>query len=229
MATPQTEATIVGGPLDNTGNAPPPVAPKAPETPPQAANSGFQPVYIGGRKFDNAEALATYTSELDKQRVSWEKTQTLTQRANEIADPDKALSDMFFEDTSTAIKLITEKAEKQALAKFENKMAQQNAVQQFYAKYDDLKEFSDLVDLTANRLQESIKQMPQTDAMEAIAKEARARIAAIKGTPTGGVELPSGPAKMASGSGGPATPVQVSTEAETLVDQIRRFQARGKK
>lgn len=221
-----TETNIEGGP-STAFAAPEPTKPttEPTETIPKAA---FQPIFIGGRKFESAESLAAYTSELDRQRGQWEKERQFTTQATAASDPDKELADLVFEDTTTAVKLLTEKAERQALEKFEAKMAQERAVQSFYSKYEDLRNFTDLVDLTANRLNGKIREMPQEEAMELIAKEARSRIASIRGTPTGGTELPSGPARVASATGGPATPVQVTTETENLIDQIRRYQMRGK-
>lgn len=181
----------------------------------------FQPIYIGGKRFDSSDQLAEYTSKLEANAQSYQMQQNYIQKTNEVADPDKDIADLMFEDPKTAIRLIKEQAKEEVINQIGAQKTQEQVWERFYAENSDLKGMEDLVDICRGRIQGKLSQLPLDVAMKELADNARSRIATIRQTPHGGKELPSGQAFVASSNGAPSQPVTVQAEIPSFVDQMR--------
>lgn len=206
------------------------VAPQAPVAEPpkpvaEQPKPTFTPVYVGGRRFDSAEALAQYTSELEQSRAQ----QTRSAPAPEV-DPEKELADLMFEDPTAYTKLVQERAYQRFVKETQTQQAQVNAWQTFYGANKDLVGYEDLVEVSRAKIGDKLKNLPLEEASKVLGNAVRERLSQIKGSPQGmGTELPSGPAVASGTSNGPGVkpPVQ-QQQPKSLIEQINELRASKK-
>lgn len=217
------DPVIVGGPEDISTQAAPETPPASQEstTPAQAAN--FNPIYVGGRKFTSAEELAEYTSELH------DKIKPVMPAPEIPSDPDKELSNLMFEDPVTYTKVIQDRAEARIQSKIRAEAEQKEAWDSFYSANSDLKEFKDLVQLEAGKMTKQLSKLPLEQAMKELAKATRGRLAAIKGSPSGGEALPGGKVLSTGTSGGKGVTVTTPYQPKNFVEQMKALRAKATK
>jgi hypothetical protein len=227
--------TNVTSPTEMTGHpaeapapqgAPASAPAEAPAAPAPAAAS-FTPVYVGARKFESAEELASYTAELENQRIV-QSAQVQAPMAP-VVDRDKELADLMFQDPTTAIKVLKQEVKQEFDRETAAKDNSARAWASFYQQFPDLKGLEDMVDAQTAKMADRIRKLPLEQAMKELGTAVRGRLASIKGTPSGGVPLSSGPAITAGSSGNPGTPVAVPRQTMSFVEQMASLQKRGKK
>lgn len=203
---------------EEENNAP---APEATRDQPQA-----QPVYFNGKKFNNTEELMGYMSE---QELRYQALNNQISKAPD-APTEKKIEDIWFEDPSTAIKMIREDIKKEIFSGIEQKDSARSAWNKFYDEYSDLKGQEDLVKFKTQELSGEIRNLNDHEAGKRIASEVRSMIQKIRGTETREQNLPSGPAKMAGASGStPARAQAQPTAPISFAEQVKKFQRRGTK
>lgn len=152
------------------------------------------PIYVGGKKFNNAEELARYTSELELKQY--------TQPAKTTTEDDTPLDELIFKDTGKAINKIKESVKAELSAVDQQRQATENAWKEFAVKYPDLAEERELVEMQANMSFNELKGLHAEQAFEEVAKRVRGRIGKWRSTPSGeGETLQSGKAQSAPSSG----------------------------
>lgn len=221
------EGQVTGGPLDNSAALPPVVTPDPIVTPPPAADApaAMAPIYVGGKKFTTQEEMLSYFSELEsRQQIQAQHVQTPT-----VKDVEKELAELMFEDPAAYNRAILEQGTQRALAQIHQQNAQREAMETFYKKNPDLAEDRDIVSLTYSQNSHKLDKMHLDQAMDELATAARGRLAKLRQIPSGGRELPSGPAITTGATGGPGTRVQVAQEPLTFVEQIANLQRKRRK
>lgn len=174
------------------------------------------PIYMNGKKFNNAEELAKYTSELELKQY--------TQPAKPTVTEDEPLDELIFKDTNKAINKIKESVKAELSAVDQQKAAQAKAWADFSTKYPDLAEERELVEMQAKMSFNELKGLHAEQAYEEIAKRVRGRISKWRSTPKGeGETLPSGKAQSAPGSSQQViTKREEPSKAVSFVDQMKQ-------
>lgn len=187
-----------------------------------------QPVYLGGRRFDNMEDLAAYTSGLETKVMRSEFTQESMSPALQNANKVKP-SDLLFSDPDAYHEYTVEQAESRILGKINKAEAEKNVWNNFYQDFDDLKEHRGLVEFKFNERKKDYGDLPADQALAKIGKEVRSYIGKIRGKPEGGKELPSGSAVVASSSNNVSpNKTPVADEPKDMATQMRQWQKRGR-
>lgn len=190
-----------------------------------AAAPSFTPVYVGGRKFESAEDLASYTAELHD--VAYRAPAAAPAPVID-ADPDRELAELMFQDPRTAIKVLKQEAKQEFKRELDQDNASRDAWTKFYETHPDLKGLEDMVGTQANKMAQRIAKLPLEQAMKELGTAVRGRLATIRGTPTTGEPLPKGPAVTAGSSGGQGPKVEVPRQSMSFVEQMQKLRSRGK-
>lgn len=222
--TPQT-TTVVGGPgigMDANTQAAASV---------QAKQQESQPIFVGNKKFNSLDEYNVYVAELERQKSGLEtvvETYLKPAAARAVQEQPPAdntgrkLDELLYNDPDAFARIIQDNAKSEAKREMQVELARRSAWDQFYRDNPDLSGNEDLVELQRQQHFAKLKDLPQDIGMKELAKEARARIAKIRGTPVNGQQLPSNPA-VTVGASGPSAPVvqQPKAQPSSFISELK--------
>lgn len=182
------------------------------------------PIYLGGKKFNNVEELAAYTSKLEQESLSrvyaTPAQETLATQAKE-----KPISELIFEDPEKALQIHEKRVIQKLKAEEENKRKETEFWGNFYKENKDLQEESDLVQFTLNKHWSELSTLHPDQASQKIADYTRKTLLRYRGQQENKQELPSGKAKVGPSSTATAPAVTESRAAPVdFVSQLKKIQ-----
>lgn len=185
-------------------------------------------VYIlGDKRFDNPDDLASYAAKLQEESSQFRTIRE--QLSPQQTTPKQKISDVLFEDPDAAVEMITKQVRASIDQEAHQQRTAQQVVQTFFEKNADLKQYEDLCDYYAAKMQNELASLPMEDRYSKVAQAVRSRLASIKGATGSTEELSSKPAvTLGASSGQPVSGATVSAP-KSFADQIAQFQRRGKK
>lgn len=196
------------------------------ETTQEQGQETSKPIYVGSKQFASHEELVKYTEQLHNKII--EKELTEKQRLPETVAAPKP-SELLYQDPDAFFELAVQEAESRVERKLTKKEQETAIMKKFWEENKDLRDHEDLVNAQIAYKQAHYKDLPATQALSKIALEVRNTVSKIRGSTSGGKELPSGPAVVAGSSNGNTSQTTVTaTRPRTFVDQIRQRQTRGK-
>lgn len=208
------------------------VPPAAPAAQPAAAPSGFIPTYIGGKRFESADDLAAYTSELQTKTTQYEAERQFAPVSPAMQNANQPkVSDLMFTDPEAFAQVIQENAEKRVMDKINATNSQQQKWNKFYKDYPELQgaDFAPMVEAQFNIRKNSNPNLPAEQLLDTIGKDMRSFVSKVRGKPEGGKELPNAAAVVASASNNiPGGKPPVQAEPDDMASQLRRHQKRGR-
>lgn len=229
---------FTGGPLDPSSGGGPVGSTDAPagtatgegvavahpsgEPPAPAVQVQPSPVVIGDRVFQTqAEAIA-YANGLE--RIS----RGVTPAQEPIAPANPNPAEILFEDPNAALAMVEDRIVNRINTVNQAQEYERNFWSGFYAKHPDLADSKDVVAMMQHQLPQSVKDMPAEQAAPILARNARERIARIRGGAADHRQvLPSGPAQAAGSSGAspPVTPAQPQ-KLTSFADEVAALRKR---
>lgn len=193
-----------------------------PNTPAQPKVTG--PIFIGGKRFDSMEEMAAYTSELQTKVES----RQFQPAPVEQGPPKQKPSDLLFQNPDEFYAQVKKEAVDEALGIFTQRTSVTDSWKKFYDDNRDLVEHKEFVSFKLDEIKRKNPEMPIDQGMALVAKEARAYISKVRGTPQNGSVVPSGPAVVAGASNGSVvTQIPVVRQDESFVAQVRRMRKKG--
>jgi hypothetical protein len=185
-----------------------------------------KPIYVGSKQFNSEEELVKYTESLHNKIIEKELSQK--QQLPETAAAPKP-SELLYQDPDAFFELAVQEAEARVERKLTKKEQETALMRKFWEENKDLRDHEDLVSAQIAYKKGQYKDLPAAQALSKIALEVRNTVSKIRGVPSGGKELPSGPAVVAGISNGNNSQTTVTaTKPRTFVDQLRQRQNRGK-
>lgn len=185
-----------------------------------------KPIYVGSKQFASEDELVKYTEQLHNKII--EKELSEKQRLPETAAAPKP-SELLYQDPDAFFELAVQEAESRVERKLTKKEQETAIMKKFWEENKDLRDHEDLVNAQIAWKQGQYKDLPASQALSKIALEVRNTVSKIRGSTSGGKELPSGPAVVAGASNGNNSQTTVTaTKPRNFVDQIRQRQSRGK-
>lgn len=185
-----------------------------------------KPIFVGSKQFDSEEDLVKYTAQLQEKLVEKE-IQTQPKIPENVGGPKP--SDLLYQDPDAFFELAVAEAESRVERKLTKKEQETALMNKFWEDHKDLKDYQDLVNAQIAYKKSQYKDLPAAQALSKIALEVRNTVSKIRGTSSGGKELPSSPAVVVGASSGNSTQQTVTaSKPQTFVDQLRQRQNRGK-
>lgn len=185
-----------------------------------------KPIFVGSKQFESEEDLIKYTEQLQNKLV--EKEIETKPKIPETAAGPKP-SDLLYQDPDAFFELAVAEAESRVERKLTKKEQETALMNKFWEDHKDLKDYQDLVSAQIAYKKQQYKDLPAAQALSKIALEVRNTVSKIRGTSSGGKELPSNPAVVVGASSGNSTQQTVTaSKPQTFVDQLRQRQNRGK-
>jgi hypothetical protein len=185
------------------------------------------PIYLGGKKFNNVEELAIYTQKLEMTSQAQPAQVQATTKA--VANTDKPISELIFEDPERALALHEERVIQKLKAEETRVKGEQQFWTDFYSKNNDLNGESDLVDFVVQKHMGELGHLHPDQAAEKIAEYSRKALVRFRGATETTKALPSGTAK-AGPSNTQSAPAMTESGTPTVdfVSQLRKIQRRKK-
>jgi len=185
-----------------------------------------KPIYVGSKQFSSHEELVKYTEQLHNKVIERELAEK-PKVPETVAGPKP--SELLYQDPDAFFELAVQEAEARVERKLTKKEQETTVMKKFWEENKDLKDHEDLVNAQIAYKRAQYKDLPATQALSKIALEVRNTVSKIRGVPSGGKELSSGPAVVAGASNGNNSQTTVTaTRPRTFVDQLRQRQNRGK-
>lgn len=182
------------------------------------------PIYLGGKKFNNVDELAAYTSKLEQENLS-RVYATPSQEALANNTKEKSISELIFEDPEKALQIHEKRVIQKLKAEEETKRKETEFWGSFYKENKDLQEESDLVQFTLNKHWSELSTLHPDQAAQKIADYTRKTLLRYRGTAENKQELPSGKAKVGPSSTSSAPTVTESRAAPVdFVSQLKKIQ-----
>ena len=196
-----------------TTQAPAVDAPQVTTTPPATKT-----IFVGGRAFNTPEEALQYAD-----------TQMRVQAATPAPAPQKSFNDvdpadLIFEDPKAAVRLIREQTKTEIRQEYQTEQAQKNLWDGFYDKNRDLNSTygKDIVEVIKAKKWNEIKDLPISQSLDILAKEARNFISGVRGNGQRQETMNSNGATTIHATPGTAPRVQTQTQKpETFSDQIK--------
>lgn len=189
-------------------------------------NAPVEKIYVGGKSFNSMAELAAYASDL--------QTKVSQQPAFELKPIEKAntpdVSDLIYTDPKLYTQIVKDDARDEVIGILDKREAVRNLWNNFYSSHKDLEDYKDLVEFQYEKLKKTHGDLPADQALVKVGSEVRAYLNKVRGSHQGGRELPTDPAIVAGASNG-AAPTHTTTTVlkdESFIDQVRKFQRRGK-
>lgn len=185
-----------------------------------------KPIYVGSKQFANEEELVKYTEQLHNKIIEKEIAEK-PQPAETVAAPKP--SELLYQDPDAFFELAVQEAEARVERKLTKKEQESALMRKFWEENKDLKDHEELVSAQIAFRKPQYKDLPASQALSKIALEVRNTVSKIRGSTSGGKELPSGPAVVAGASSGNISTTSVTaSKPRSFVEQIRQRQIRGK-
>lgn len=185
-------------------------------------------IYMGGRKFNSIEELATYTQELQTKAAVADQIRGVMIPSQPEVDPEEELAEMIYSDPKKAVKMIKGRAVDEAVQIFEQRQAAKATRQDFFITHKDLQGQEDLVDMYYNKMQKELATLPLNAATSKLANAVRARVANIRGEKQA-TETLSNDNPVVIGSGTTAPKASAQAASKSFLEQLQSMQRRGKK
>lgn len=183
------------------------------------------PIYFAGKKFETQEDLIKYTSQLESQVKSMQ-TQNTTQTT--ATKTTKKVSDLLFEDPDAAVEQIKNDFREEQAQREQQQRAQAESWDKFFKQFPDLKEEKELVDFVMQRNLNELSKLHADQAIAQLGEKTREVIGRYKSKPSGGKELPSGPAMTGPNGTQQTQRVEADRKVVSFVDQVRGLQGKKK-
>jgi hypothetical protein len=180
---------------------------------------------VGGKKFETQDEMISYFSELEAKNYA--QQQQVQQPV--VRDVEKELSELMFEDPAAYNRAMLEMAETRALEKIRKQEDERSVMDRFYSQNPDLKDDKDIVGLVYQQNAQKLGRMHLDQAMDELATAARGRLSKLRQIPSGGTQLPSGPAITTGSSGGPGVQPVVTQKTLTFVEQMEAIRQKRRK
>lgn len=159
------------------------------------------PVVIGDKIFSSTQEAIAYANGL---------ASSPTVQSNV---PQKRVrpEDVLFEEPASAFAMLKEEIKNEIRGESQIQQNNNKVWTDFYKNYPDLSGNEDIVELVRSQLSEDVRdKLPLSQSIPILAKQARDRLAKIRGSSANqGIQLPSGPAITAGSSGASPPPVSM--------------------
>lgn len=193
----------------------------------QPVQEQIQKIVVGDRTFATTEEAIAYANGLASARSA---PATQAPAPTSPTAPKVKLGQLLFENPDEAVEQLISRAKEESRAEQRVVEETKKFWQDFYTAHPDLKGSEFLVDAVLVQGQNSgvYGQMTRDEAAPILAARARQEVLKIKNVPSGGTELSSQPATVASASGSPTPRTQTpKAQATNFVAELAAMRKRG--
>lgn len=189
--------------------------------------SQAQPIYLGGKKFNNVDELAAYTSQLEQDKVRAQYSGATYAQPSAQQQIEKPISELIFEDPEKALQLHEQRVIEKLKAQEQAKQNETQLWNKFYTDNKDLSDDKELVEFVLNKNWDNLRALHPDQAMGKLAELTRKTLSKYRPSNEKKQELPSGTAKAGPTATQSAPVIQEKAAAPVdFVTQLKKIQKR---
>lgn len=186
-----------------------------------------QPIYLGGKKFNNVDELAAYTSQLEQEKVRAQYAGATYAQPAVQQQVEKPISELIFEDPEKALELHEQRVIQKLKAQEQAKQNETQLWNKFYSDNQDLSDDKELVEFVLNKNWDNLRALHPDQAMGKLAELTRKTLSKYRPSNEKKQELPSGVAKTGPTATQSAPVIQEKVAAPVdFVTQLKKIQKR---